>query len=925
MEGSAIATAVNPYLWAKKSEQNGRYMWLPLKQHLVDTVWIADRLWEQWLNDGQRQYIIQSLSQPNEDDAKGLVRFLAATHDIGKAAYSFQVKEGFIPTPDLDAQLLERMEQNGFKDVAVKSTAKNVRPHALAGEAILHWHGVEEDIGSIIGGHHGKPLDYDLDYLDQTSYKENYFQVHDKTDPIYQNWEKVQKEILLWALEISGFEAVENLPNISQPSQVLLSGLLIMADWIASNERFFPLIDIEEIDIPNQKARLESGWMDWFKNYPWSVEYLSDAHTLYTMRFNFDSPREEQAAFTQVIENIEEPGIIIFEAPMGLGKTEAALVAVEQLAKKTGRSGLYFGLPTQATSNGIFPRIKDWLTSIQQESGDSYPIRLAHGKAALNDAFMNVSRNIDIDGDGSVYVNEWFSGRKTSALDEFVVGTVDQFLMVGLKQKHLALRHLGFSKKIIIIDEVHAYDIYSSDYLLKAVQWMGAYGIPIIILSATLPSKRRQDLIEMYIRGKGGKLRKENKTKSMLHTDAYPLITYTEGNEVKQFKDFTPSKTSQVNIVKVNEKQPYSLLGEIVHEEGIIGVIVNTVKRAQELAHYCAERYGEEQVTLLHSNFIATERAKKEQQLLDMIGKDGERPKQKIIIGTQVLEQSLDIDFDVLISDLAPMDLLIQRVGRLHRHEKTKRPKSFKEPTLYVLGTNEDLDFEGGANSIYGGYLLTRTQYFLPEILTLPTDISTLVQKVYGESELELAKELQSIYKKMKDEEEAKSQSKKSKAKAYQINKPARPSKRRKPTLIGWLKSGTNDSTEEKAQARVRDTNETIEVIALKKVSDGYGTFREQEDLSFSITDSNTARKIAAKTLRLPYALSHGGNIDETIEELEAFNQQHLFEWQNSSWLKGALGVIFDEDNQYRLNGYVLTYDEKYGLHYDKEGKNDEI
>jgi CRISPR-associated endonuclease/helicase Cas3 len=413
------------------------------------------------MNDGQRQYIIRSLSQPTEDNAKSLVRFLAAIHDEGKATASFQVKEGFIPTPDLDAQLLERMERNGFKEVTVKSTAQNVRPHALAGQAILYWYGVKEDIASIIGGHHGKPLDYEYEYLEQTSYKENYFQVHDENDPIYKNWQKVQREILEWALGESGFEAVENLPNITQPGQVLLSGLLIMADWIASNEDFFPLIDIEEVDVPDQKSRLENGWDDWFRSYPWSVEYLANPNTLYTSRFNFDEPREEQAAFTKVIDEIEEPGIIVFEAPMGLGKTEAALVAVEQLAKKTGRSGLYFGLPTQATSNGIFPRIKDWVTSIQQESGDSYPIRLAHGKAALNDSFMGVSRNIDIDGDGSVFVNEWFSGRKTSALDEFVVGTVDQFLMVGLKQKHLALRHLGFSKKVIIIDEVHAYDIYS--------------------------------------------------------------------------------------------------------------------------------------------------------------------------------------------------------------------------------------------------------------------------------------------------------------------------------------------------------------------------------------------------------------------------------------------------------------------------------
>ena len=176
-------------------------------------------------------------------------------------------------------------------------------------------------------------------------------------------------------------------------------------------------------------------------------------------------------------------------------------MAVEQLAEKTGRSGMFFGLPTQATSNGIFPRVRQWLERVEEEAFEKASLRLAHGKSSLNEEFSSLATNIspDDERDASVIVNDWFGGRKTSALDDFVVGTVDQFLLVAWKQKHLALRHLGFSKKVVVIDEVHACDAYMNQYLTKAIRWMAAYGVPIVILSATLPAERREEVIRSYL------------------------------------------------------------------------------------------------------------------------------------------------------------------------------------------------------------------------------------------------------------------------------------------------------------------------------------------------------------------------------------------------------------------------------------------
>src|SRR5699024_1762510 len=240
----------------------------------------------------------------------------------------------------------------------------------------------------------------------------------------------------------------------------------------------------------------------------------------------------------------------------------------------TGRSGLFFGLPTQATSNGMFSRINSWLKKVKTDYGENLPIRLAHGKAALNKEFSSLARNVDIDGegDGSVFVNEWFSGRKTTALDDFVVGTVDQFLLLALKQKHLALRHLGFSRKVVVIDEVHAYDSYMSQYLLEAIQWMGAYGVPVIILSATLPVERREKLIKSYIRGKGERVKKNQISSKFFNNDSYPLITYTEGKEVKQVQNFKSEGSKKVTIKSCDEDNLDQLISDLSQGEGVIGI-----------------------------------------------------------------------------------------------------------------------------------------------------------------------------------------------------------------------------------------------------------------------------------------------------------------------------------------------------------------
>src|SRR5699024_29678 len=279
------------------------------------------------------------------------------------------------------------------------------------------------------------------------------------------------------------------------------------------------------------------------------------------------------------------------------------------------------------------------------------------------------------------------------------------------------------------------------------------------------------------------------------------------------------------NIINLEEENLLEKAEDMLSEGGVAGIIVNTVKRAQELSEIFIERFGTESVELLHSNFISTDRVKKEKKLLLEIGKKANRTNKRIVIGTQVIEQSLDIDCDVMISDLAPVDLLIQRMGRLHRHN-IKRPKKLQRPMFFVLGINDEFDFHSGSKYVYGDYLLIRTQYYLPNTISLPEDISVLVEKVYGNDDINIGDSYKDHYEQAKEKYFTKLKVKKSKADNYKLEAPnLGEESSNENNLIGWLSNLTQNQSDLKSFAQVRDIDETLEVIALKRVGSGYGTF----------------------------------------------------------------------------------------------------
>ena len=856
--------------------------WLPLYMHHLDAYYVMQHLLD--------EFVSASIAESCGMDLelfRNTALFCSLVHDIGKASVGFQYKIAFNAADR--AEILKK-----HLDIPDSMDMRKIQslPHAYAGEAVLKYYGCPESIAVIVGSHHGVPADsgytYDLtcDRRDIIGYRNYYGDTEENRSTLETSWHN----IILDALDRSGFGSVDDLPVINSQAQMLISGLLITADWIASNNRYFPLLEVDDDgENVNSEERSRIAW----ENIGFTERWNSDRNTYnendFKTTFGF-LPRAVQKRMIEIVENTSKPGLFILEAPMGSGKTEAALACAELVAAKCKKSGLFFGMPTQATTNGIFPRIMDWA---EKQSGEYYhSVVLKHGSSELNETFQKIQKGIpEDDSDSGLVVHSWFCDSKKACLADFVAATVDRMLMLALKRRHVMLLHLGLAEKVVIIDEVHAYDAYMSRYLERALQWLGAYNTPVILLSATLPSKRRMSLVRAYL----GKKRSDEIFEKNI---AYPLLTWTDNRELMQEPLPQDAEKKIVHISKCTDKDLLDIVNKAVGSGGCVGIIMNTVNRAQSTAKLICGKITDN-VLLYHAQYTMQDRTKKENKLLQKIGRNDTQDDRRglVVIGTQVLEQSLDIDFDLLITDICPIDLLLQRIGRLHRHIHD-RPDDLKMPVCRVL-TDEYENEKSGSQMIYGTWLLKETLNIIPDTVTLPDDISVLVQAVYNsfdESEEYLN------YKNKNDISV-------SKAEAFLLQKPKRKD------IYGLLDRSVND---DQAEASVRDGADSIEVLAMKLYSDGTIGFLDNTMLSGELTYKDT-EEIAKQRLKLPIRLANKWNIDKTINELENNSKPYISAWKKEPLLRGKLVLFFDENNEAHLSGYKLKYDHTYGLIYEKE------
>lgn len=495
-------------VWGKTEPDSQRS--LSLVQHLEDAAGVAGHLWDTWVPRMVRERLLSEVG--SEQGARTLFVFLAGAHDVGKASPAFaqlarEVGMGF---------LVATMEREGLRSPTLPRSDR--ARHTLTGHVALEeWlvsrftypRGRASALASVVSAHHGTPAQSSSE-IDGVRRFTGSMGDH--------AWDQVRDEILDTMCEVAGAETVlASLSDIQLSLHALidLSALVVVADWIASDESRFPY----EWSSPASE-RQQRGLANLDLRAPWSPAPVVTAQDLFHQRFprlQGIDPTPLQREAVSVAQEVGSAPLMLIEAPTGAGKTEAALMAAEVLAARFGAGGIYIGLPTMATSNAMFGRVLSWVDAWPEVHDPA--LWLAHGKAALNEDFadlVNESRIRAVYDEetadprrqrGPVRVSGWLYGRRRGLLANVVVGTIDQVLMGALQARHLALRHLALSGKVVVVDEVHSADTYMRSYLCRMLEYLGGYGTPVILLSATLPPVQRQELVEAYQRGRTARTR----------------------------------------------------------------------------------------------------------------------------------------------------------------------------------------------------------------------------------------------------------------------------------------------------------------------------------------------------------------------------------------------------------------------------------
>lgn len=1018
-------TNASKSIWAKSvfhgDPNDHRY--LLLWQHLQDCAAVARRVWNDFLPDAVKEELVADLG--SERAAVGLVSFLAMIHDVGKASPAFEVQCDY---------LCDRVREHGLRvDEQFFACHKEERAgyrHELVGyQSVCQWfnrRGYQTDEGSmangiayVVGGHHGTCVTADKKRLLGKAEAKHYLGG--------QAWDDVRQDIINWAAEETDFETTLHLLDdhpLRCRTQILLTAIVIISDWIASDSWLFPL-NSSEVDEQCFDAfeRARQAWWQLNLPRPWQVSLEeSTPDALFAERFDIPGAhlRPVQWEAVRLAQTMPSPGLMIIEANMGEGKTEAALLSAEILAGRFGRGGVYYGLPTQTTANAMFHRTLGWIGRLPApEQGTLGSVFLSHGKREQNEEYFNLTERTsaanafemrngeyivdDEDrtgGDGAsngfepsieAVVNSWLSGRKRGNLSDFVFGTIDQILMMSLQCKHLVLRHLAFAGKVIILDEVHSNTAYMNVYLETTLSWLGVYGAPVIMLSATLPQARREAFLEAYRRGAAARTDAQHEPeqslmdfltarKSVIQTEStsrrqssdtgleavrrcgkvldtrYPLISYVSGGEEPRSIAPKPSgRESSVLVQRIadDDETLVQLLRDKLATGGCAVVVRDTVQRAQHTYDVLKKAFGDAMdVSLDHARYMACDRSAIDTRLMERFGKDSTpATRQGIVVATQVVEQSLDVDFDLMVTDIAPADLILQRAGRLHRHcrgeGECNRPEPLRQAQLYISGMEScDIEqppvFAKSIESVYEQFFLMRTAALMglcdsePVTLRLPQDIPQLVQGVYDvdrdccpdawhSNERDARGELR---KHVWDSEK--------KAAQFRI---FRPDEARSPYSLGdWLKKcmpdpdTAHDRTSRQARASVRDSDDSFEVLLLQKDNEGNLCLPAWVDDSPQRMLANGFEPMAAKQVRaaLACSITLGAsslcwqNLDAVIAFLES-PQNVPEEWftlmQQHRELSGQLPIVLDAAG----NTTIQVYDKKYNkivkifIHYSME------
>lgn len=625
------------------------------------------------------------------------IAFLAALHDIGKISPGFQRK------------CAAWLDENGLLKTDTNwNWAALVKDHGLTSQrqiqGYLKRRGVPvpaaNALAAVLGGHHGR-LRCQPSGVFSGAFEEQSSGI---------DWQKERDAVCDALWDHYGPQGEGLAIDAGHPGVWWLAGLVSVADWIGSDEVLFPPDQPQLQGDKGEAARAALNAIGW---RPVAIRSGLAFEDIFGFR-----PNDLQ---NKAIQIIDKQGLYIIEAPMGQGKTEAALGAAYRLLETGAATGIYFALPTQITSNKIHERLETFVDAVVEQPET---VKLIHGTSWLHELSVAQTRNKDR--------RDWFSSSKRALLARFGVGTVDQALLGVVAAKHFFVRRFALAGKVVILDEVHSYDAYTGCLIENLVRVLLELKCTVIILSATLTQALRGRLLGVA-------------QDTMMGRD-FPLLSAVKANTFSQTPAQPPApKSVSISFQKQAAAQNTSI--SAADAGACVLWITDTVAQAQTVYEQLAQSAkGRFKVGLLHSRFPLWRRAEIEKEWLDRLGKKPAFREPCILVSTQIVEQSVDIDADLVISELAPIDMLLQRMGRLWRHERPCRPVA--QPTFIVIEENQSLSALqtmppdaikaclGAKAYVYEPYVLLRTLACLRpfadgQALCIPSAIRELLDQVY--------------------------------------------------------------------------------------------------------------------------------------------------------------------------------------------------
>lgn len=877
----------NKYLWAKTNNKDDS--WHPLILHMIDVAASADAILARE-PETTRTKIAEILGM-QWDNARPWLLLVIACHDLGKACPGFQCKW----PKNLSSTGLHMPKRPNDR-------VNHAYVSQIALEAILLDMGwpdnLAEYVAETVGCHHGE-------LARQTTIDKIRF---DGEVVGNDEWRTARRDIVESLIDILHPGSIPTKNELSGPEFILLAGLTSFADWIGSNEEWFPFGTAQDCDDLSgwfrKRRALADNALDalgWEPRTP----LMHESRPFEAVFINLVARPLQQAVAEAVNNLIAKPSILLVEAPMGEGKTEAAFYAHLQMQRRFGHRGLYIALPTKATGNAMFERTLQFLSG--QSCDRRIDLQLLHGATALNDKFQQLKFTAihDDESGGEVRVAQWFTNKKRALLSEYGVGTVDQAIVPILPVRHYFVRMWGLANRVVIFDEIHAYDVYTGTLLLHLIRWLMALGSSVVLLSATLPASIRRELARIV-------------NAKLPHQEAvYPRLSiFLDGEAVKQVHfDADPARRRVLTLKGISHELSsiYAAIEGNLPAKAMGLALVNTVQRAQELyrlfpegepiiidGHRVGKRLADgTEVYLFHARYPADRRQKREDNAIASFGPDGLRDCRKILIATQVAEQSLDLDFDLLVTDLAPIDLVLQRAGRLWRHHRQRRPTT--EPLLIVAGLEGDRTISFGEplywEKIYGDYLLLRTWSLLKnrDSITLPDEIDPLVQAVYEELE-DVPEVMRERLQKASGKEEGDAYASKAMANNEIIGLPDDDSWRNDNFVLD-----DEDATgvHRSLKAKTRQGEESVTAIPLWP-NDGF-----RRDCA---PDYTTAKQWAMRSLNI--------SRKDVIQKIRAFGVPEG--WRNSPLLRDSFALTLDEQGRW-VEDDSVRLDDELGLVYEKK------